>query len=335
MIKKIQFDQFGPASEVLQCVDAPSPPSPGAGEVEIEMIYMPLNPSDLMMTGGIYGGPPPALPCDMGREGVGRIAGLGPEVSGFSVGDLVMPFTAPTWQSRIVRPVDALIALPSGIELQQAAMLRSGPATAALMLRDYVTLQEGDWVIQNVANSAVGTCFAQLAGNRGIRTLNIVRRMGSGAHLNDIPGAVVIEHLGGPSDELKQKVAEATAGEPVKLGLDAIAGPSTDALAQCLANGATLVNYGVLSKEPCQIYGGHLHFRNITMRGFWMSQWLQLSAPEEIQALYGELAELMDAGVLKMAIAGVYSFDQIKDAAAHSAGESRDGKILIGPQPDD
>jgi mitochondrial enoyl-[acyl-carrier protein] reductase / trans-2-enoyl-CoA reductase len=331
MIQKIQFSRLGPAAEVLECVEAPPPPAPGPGEVEIDMIHMPLNPSDIMMTAGIYGGAPPPLPCDMGREGVGRVAATGADVAGLSVGDLVMPITAPTWQSRIVRPTEALIPLPPGIDLQQAAMLRSGPATAALMLRDYVTLEAGDWAIQNVANSAVGTCFAQLASNRGIRTLNIVRRMEAGAHLADIPGAVVIEHVGGPSDELKQKVEDATSGDPVKLGLDAIAGPSTDAIAQCLANGATLVNYGVLSKEPCQIYGGHLHFRGITMRGFWMSQWLQLSEPAEVQALYAELAQLMNDGVLHMAVAGEYSFAQIKDAAAHAAGESRGGRILISP----
>ena len=331
MMQKIQFDRFGPASEVLQCVEAPPPPPPGPGEVEIDMIYMPLNPSDIMMTAGIYGGTPPLLPCDMGREGVGRVVAIGPAVSGFGVGDLVVPITAPTWQSKIVRPVEALIPLPPGIDLQQAAMLRSGPATAALMLRDYVTLSFGDWAIQNVANSAVGTCFAQLASNRGIRTLNIVRRLEAGAHLEDIPGAVVIEHVGGPTEELKQKVTDATSGDPVKLGLDAIAGPATDALAQCLANGAMLVNYGVLSKEPCQIYGGHPHFRGIVMRGFWMSQWLQLSPPAEVQALYGELAQLMNDDVLHMAVAGQYSFEQIKDAATHAARESRGGKILIGP----
>lgn len=331
MIQKIQFPRFGPAAEVLECVEAPPPSPPGPGEVEIDMIYMPLNPSDLMMTAGIYGGTPPPLPCAMGREGVGRIAATGPDVADLGVGDLVMPITAPTWQSKIVRPVDALVPLPAGIDLEQAAMLRSGPATAALMLRDYVTLDAGDWAIQNVANSAVGTCFAQLAAHRGIRTLNIVRRKAAGAHLEDIPGAVVIEHVGGPSEELKQKVEDATSGEPVKLGLDAIAGPSTDAIAQCLANGATLVNYGVLSKEPCQIYGGHLHFRGITMRGFWMSQWLQLSAPAEVQALYAELGQLMADGVLHMAVAGRYPFDQIKDAAAHAAGEARGGKVLVGP----
>lgn len=331
MITKIQFDHFGTASDVLTCVEAPDPQPPGDGEVAIEMIFMPLNPSDIMLTEGIYG-TIPSLPCDMGREGVGRVIEIGNGVSDFEVGDLVVPITGPTWQSKIVRTTETLIPVPSGIDLQQAAMLRSGPATAGLMLRDFVDLSDGDWAIQNVANSAVGTCFAQLAGSRGIRTLNIVRRKDSGAHLLDIPGAVVIEHSGGPSPDLKQAVEEATAGEPVRLALDAIAGPATDALAQCLANGATLVNYGVLSKEPCQIYGGHLHFRNIVMRGFWVSQWLQQSTPEAIQDLYAGLAKQMAAGVLHMAVAGDYSFDQIGDAAAHASRESRDGKILIRPE---
>jgi trans-2-enoyl-CoA reductase len=330
-MKKIQFDRFGPAPEVLECVDAPDPGPPAAGEVAIDMICMPLNPSDIMLTLGIYGTVPP-LPCDMGREGVGRIVAVGDNVTGLVVGDLVMPFTGPTWQSRIVRRTDALIPLPPSIDLQQAAMLRSGPATAGLMLRDFVDLKAGDWAIQNVANSAVGTCFAQLAGDRGIRTLNIVRREESAAHLRDIPGAVVIEHTGGPAPELKQTVEAATGGAPVRLGLDAIAGPATDAIAQCLADGATLVNYGVLSKEPCQIYGGHLHFRNVMMRGFWVSRWLQEAKPEDIQALYGDLARKMADGVLHMAVAAIYDFDQIKEAAAHSAREGRDGKVLIRPE---
>lgn len=331
-MKKIQFSRFGPASEVLECVEVPDPDPAGAGEVAIDMIYMPLNPSDLMMTSGVYGGAPPPLPCDMGREGVGRIVETGDGVSDLDIGDLVVAVTGPTWQRKIVRKTETLIPLPASIDLEQAAMLRSGPATAGLMLRDFVDLEAGDWAIQNVANSAVGTCFAQLAGSRGIKTLNLVRRMESGSHLLDIPGAVVIEHTGGPSDELKQKVEEATAGAPVRLGLDAIAGPSTDALAQNLANGATLVNYGVLSKEPCQIYGGHLHFRGIVMRGFWMSQWLQLAETSEIQALYADLADQMDKGVLRMAVAGQYSFEQISDAAAHSEREGRDGKVLIRPE---
>ena len=65
------------------------------------------------------------------------------------------------------------------------------------------------------------------------------------------------------------------------------------------------------------------------MRGFWVSQWLQQATPAAIQELYRDLATQMDAGVLHMAVGAEYEFEQIKDAAAHAARESRDGKILI------
>jgi NADPH:quinone reductase-like Zn-dependent oxidoreductase len=78
------------------CVDAQYPHPPGREEVTIDMIYMPLNPSDLMMTAGIYGAAVPPLPYAMGREGVGRIVETGPGVSKFSIGDLVIAITAPT-----------------------------------------------------------------------------------------------------------------------------------------------------------------------------------------------------------------------------------------------
>jgi NADPH:quinone reductase-like Zn-dependent oxidoreductase len=211
-------------------------------------------------------------------------------------------------------------------------MLRSCPATAVLILRNFVALKPGDWAIQNASNSAVGTCFSQLASTCGIRTLNIVRRIEAGAHLTKIPGAIVIEHVGGPSNELMEKVTEATGGELIKLDSDAIAGDATDAIAQCLADGATLVNFGVLSTEPCQVYGGHLHFRDITLRGFWVSKWLELAKSDEIQALYSELANQIVDKTLRIEVSGQYSFDQIAVAAAHAAGEARSGKVLIYPE---
>ncbi len=55
------------------------------------------------------------------------------------------------------------IPLPAGIDLRQAAMVRINPPTAQLMLSDFVDLKPGDWVIQNVANSAVGRLLIVLA----------------------------------------------------------------------------------------------------------------------------------------------------------------------------
>ena len=50
-------------------------------------------------------------------------------------------------------------------------MVRINPPTAQLMLSDFVDLKGGDWVIQNVANSAVGRLLIVLAHQRGLRTV--------------------------------------------------------------------------------------------------------------------------------------------------------------------
>jgi trans-2-enoyl-CoA reductase len=43
------------------------------------------------------------------------------------------------------------------------------------MLKDFVDLRPGDWVIQNGANSAAGQAVIQIAAARGLKTINCVR----------------------------------------------------------------------------------------------------------------------------------------------------------------
>lgn len=330
-MKMIRFDRFGIAADVVNCVEGPAPGEPGPGEIVIRMLRMPINPSDLLQTTGKYGAAPPPLPVHMGREGIGFIEKLGAGITSRKLGDFVIPLVAPTWQTFVRCKAGQVIPLPHGVNIEQAAMLKANPATACLMLRDIVPLQAGDWVIQNAANSAVGVYLAKLAAKSGIKTLNIVRRKEAGAALEEVEGAVIIAHDGGPSQQLTAAIKAATAGAPVKLAIDAIGGAATEALAEAVCDGATITSYGLLSGAPCQIDPKHLIFRRVTLRGFWVSKWLELSPPDRIQTLYAELADLIEDGTLAVEVAAVYPFERVKDAMAHAAREARGGKILLSP----
>ena len=74
--------------------------------------------------------------------------------------------------------------------------------------------------------------------------------------------------------DLRARVTEATGGGRIKLGIDAIAGEATRRLASCLADGGTVVNYGLLSGKPCEVDAADIVFRDISLRGFWYSRWL-------------------------------------------------------------
>ena len=107
-------------------------------------------------------------------------------------GDLVINLQRENWAQRRKVKGDDAIPLPAGIDLRQAAMVRINPPTALLMLSDFVDLKPGDWVIQNVANSAVGRLLIVLAKQRGLRTVNVVRRAELAGELKALGADVVV-----------------------------------------------------------------------------------------------------------------------------------------------
>jgi NADPH:quinone reductase-like Zn-dependent oxidoreductase len=208
-------------------------------------------------------------------------------------------------------------------------MIKANPATAEVMLSDLALLTEGDWIIQTAANSAVGQYVCRLARLRGVRTLNVVRRMDARRAVSEAGGDVVLVHDASTPEALLNDVAQATKGAPVKLALDAVGGGVTNALAACVTDGARVVNYGLLSGKPCEIDAHHLIFRGVTLSGFWLATWFRSAGRDRIAALYGKLVPLLADGTLSSPIAATYPFEQIADAAAHAARGARNGKVLL------
>ena len=107
--------------DVIECVDFTAPDLT-AGDVLIEMLAAPINPSDVLTLTGEYGMLPP-LPAVGGNEGVGRIAAVGDGVS-LPVGlRVMMPVGAGTWTSHLVARADALVPLPSAGDSLQMSMV--------------------------------------------------------------------------------------------------------------------------------------------------------------------------------------------------------------------
>ena len=329
-MKKAQYDQRGPTpQEFIDAVDFEIAPLL-SGQVLIQVLAAPINPSDVLTLTGQYGQLPP-LPAVGGNEGVGKVVQLGPDVRSPAVGQTVLlPVGSGTWASHIVAEAKRLMPLPNEADPQQLAMMTVNPPTASLMLSEFVDLAPGEWVIQNAANSGVGAYLIQLAKIRGLKTVNIVRRESAVAGVQALGGDVVlVEGSGG----LAKRVAEATGGAAIRLGIDAVGGKSTDYLAMCLTQGATLVNYGMMSGEPCIVSPSSFVFRDITLRGFWLAFWFRNASPAQQMAVFGEIAQLIATGKLHTQIQATYDVSEIKQAVAEAAKGEREGKILIVPKP--
>ena len=330
--KYVTYSQLGNPADVLE-VKKEASRALNSGEVRVKVLAAPINPSDLLQISGNYG-VDPVLPARPGSEGVGRVTEVSPEAKNLKVGQLVLLASGSTWAEEIVAPAEGFLPLPnlgpiSAEVIEQLAMTAVNPLTALLMLTSYGDIKEGQWIAQSAANSAVGGYVIQLAKQRGIKTVNIVRREGLADDLMAKGADVVL--IDGP--DLTAQIAKATDNAPIMLALDPVGGDTYGRLANSLGYGGTLVTYGVLSGKPATLDTGKVIFNDTRLRGFWLYKWYQTATMQEKQAAFGQVIPLIANGTLKANIDSRYTVDQIKQAVARAWEGGRNGKVLIVPTP--
>jgi len=326
-MKAVQIKSFGSPLEVAECVELPDPAAPAADQALVALEASPINPSDVLTLSAQYG-ILPKLPAVPGNEGLGHVLAVGGQVKNVRPGDIVLlPAGAGTWRETLLVPAARLVPMPPQADRLQLAMLTVNPPTALLLLRDVVELKAGEWIIQNAANSGVGSYLITLARLRGLKTVNVVRRESLVGPLKELGAdAVVVD-----APDLHKRIAEATDKAPIRLAIDAIGGEATARLAHSVAPGGTVVNYGALSGEPCRVTQQDLIFRNVTLRGFWLAHWFNQATPADQMAVFGQLIKLVAEGKLRTNVEATYPLSQIKDALAHAMRAGRSGKILLIP----
>lgn len=325
-MKRIDLNSYGIPEDVAHCVDVPDIGPPGPGEVTFEVIAFPINPADTIFCRGNYRLNPP-FPATPGAECLGRIIAVGEGVTNVARGDLVINLARENWaQMRLVKS-ENVIKLPPDVDYQQAAMLRINPPTAHLLLSDIINIPQGGWVIQNAANSAVGRLVISLARERGLGTINIVRREDVFDELKKQGADIVL--LDGP--DLATRVKAATGNAAIMLGIDAVSGDATGRLTACLADEGTVCTYGFMSDDNPSIPGSELIFRGITHTGFMLGRALARRSSAEIETLYAELCARIMSGAIHAPVDHIYPITDIRTALIRAQTAGRHGKVLISP----
>jgi len=327
-MKQIVYHEIGNPAEVL-CVEEHASPALQEGEARVEVLATPIHPSDLLTISGEYG-QLPDLPSTPGSEGTGRVIEIYPGVEQLAKGQIVMlPATEGTWCQEIVASASAFTPLPSGVDIQQLAMLTVNPITAYLLLNKFANLKAGDWLVQSAANSAVGTYVNQLARQRGIRTVNIVRRENVVEDVKNAGGEIVLVD----GESLAEQVVKATQNAQIMLAIDAVGGTTFTRMVEMLSSSGVIACYGALSTQLSQLSNASIIFRDIRVRGFWLSSWFQSATMDEKQSAFSAIISAISSGTLKSSIDATFSLDQISDAVVRAAVPYRSGKVLLLPKP--
>ncbi len=272
------FDQI----ESLVVEERPVP-RPQAGQVLIRMHAAPINPSDLAFLRGLYkvDKVPPIVP---GFEGSGTIVASGGGMLGRVLLGKRVACAAPndgdgTWAEYMVTPAQNCLPLRRALTLEQGAMLIVNPLTAWSLME--VAKREGHRaIVQTAAASALGKMIVRLGKQRGVRTINLVRREEQAATLRALDADYV---LNSADADFEARLFEVCRRESVRLAFDAVAGELAAQVLTAMPEGGRLVFYGALSQHPSMIDPRAFIFEDKRIEGFWLGRTMRrLSLPQRM-----------------------------------------------------
>lgn len=138
-------------------------PVAGEGEVLVEVVASAVNRADILQRQGFYDPPPGASPYP-GLECAGRVAAIGPGVSGWAVGDEVCALlSGGGYAEKVAVPAGQLLPVPEGLDLRQAAALPEVACTVWSNVFMISHLRPGETLLVHGGSSGIGTMAIQLA----------------------------------------------------------------------------------------------------------------------------------------------------------------------------
>jgi NADPH:quinone reductase-like Zn-dependent oxidoreductase len=175
-MKAVRIHRFG-APEVV-VVEEISKPSPGKGEVLVRVDAAGVGPWDAIIREG-KSKVSPQPPLTLGSDLSGLVEAVGPDVSGFAIGDEVYGVTNPQFcgaQAGFVVAIAGMIApKPLSLNYLEAASAPVVAVTAWQMLFEYAQAKSGDTILITGAAGNVGAYAVQMALEAGMRVIAVAR----------------------------------------------------------------------------------------------------------------------------------------------------------------
>jgi putative PIG3 family NAD(P)H quinone oxidoreductase len=310
--------------EVLTIEEVASP-VPAPDHVVVQVAATALNRADLLQRMGLYPDPRGVKPEVPGMEFAGTVVECGARVTMWKPGDRVMGIEAGgAYAEQIATHERQLLAVPSTVDLVDAAAIPEVFLTAwdALVLQGRLT--SGRWALVHAGASGVGTAAIQIAKAIGAR-IAVTCSAGKAAACTALGADVVAERS--PHDWLGDVRAAVPQGFDVVL--DVIGGDEVERNLQAVAPKGTIVQVGLMGGGATTVNVGVLLAKRVT----WIGTTLRGRPIEEkvgvTRRFAAEMLPLFETGALRPVIDSVYDFDRIADAHRHMESNANTGKILV------
>ncbi len=305
-MRAARIHQFGPPEVIV--IDEIPRPTPGDGEVLVRVAAAGVGPWDALIRER-KSAVNVTLPLILGSDLSGTVAQIGPNVSGFAVGDEIYGVTNPQFcgaYAEYALASSAMVARkPVKLTNIEAASVPVVAVTAWQMLFDYARATAGQTVLILGAAGNVGAYAVQFASQAQLHVIATASSADS-AYVRSLGAHRVLDYK---TARFENDLA------PVDIVLDTVGGPTRDRYIPLVKPGGILVS--VVSPFP------ELQKPAGIRTAFFLV--------EVTTARLNTLTELFDRGKLSTQVATVLPLEQARTAHEMLAGvvPHQRGKIVL------
>jgi NADPH2:quinone reductase len=312
----------GPEAMMLEDVRVGEP---GPGQVRVRNRAIGLNFIDTYFRAGAY---KTETPFVLGNEAAGEIVAVGPDVTGFAIGDRI-GYTATLGCYAQERLLDTKFAvkLPDAISFETAAGMMLKGLTAQYLLRRTFVVKPGDTILVHAAAGGVGQILCQWGNALGA---TVIGTAGS-PEKAEVAKAAGAHHVILYSEEnFVDRVKEITGGKLCDVVYDGVGKVTFAGSLDCIRPLGLFVSYGSASGQ-IDAFNIGLLMQKGSLFATRPTLYTYIAKREDLDAMAAELFEVVASGKVKIAVSHVFPLSEVVEAHKLLEGRGTTGSTILVP----
>ncbi len=306
-MKAAQIKAFGHTENIT--VEDIEKPTPGAGQVLVEVYASSINPFDSMVREGMAGQIP--LPFTLGGDVAGVVLAVGEGVTSLKSGDKVYGQAAAiagesgALAEFAITKAESLALAPSNLSMPEAASIVLVGVSAIQALVEHMQLMSGQKLFVLGASGGIGSVAVQLGKEIGAYVAGAFK----GDHTTFVRGLGADEAIDTEKQQYEQLIRDYDGV------LELVRDEDWEKLLSVVKPGGKVVS---LVGQPDESVSPQAHQVTVT------AQMTRVNT-ERLNALRAHI----ENGAIKPQVDKVFSLDQVREAFAAREGGNISGKVVI------